>query len=153
MIKNKKTQENKMRRPTRNPIRLTESRLRKIIRNVIKESYFGQKDPRIASIKKCLLANDGTLVDTVDLIGDLGYACNGESPNDVAFEKIGDALEDFKCFDSNLTDDKVSGKNFDAFMSFDDPIYFTCPSNEEELNSLAHAIRAACARQDPNQMR
>ena len=138
-----------MRRTTaRRPIRLTESKLRQIIRSVIKESL-GQKDPRIDKIKRCLQQYDGRIVDAYDLIGEIGYECNGKAgTGNKAHELIWDALSEHGCFSAELTDDRVSGRNFDDFMSIDDGVYFTCPSNETELNELAHKIRAACARQD-----
>lgn len=134
---------------TRRPIRLTETKLRQIIRSVINESL-GQKDPRLDNIKRCLQRYDGRLIDAIDFIGELGVECNGwdEPLSDIAHELIWDALSEHDCFDNDLDDSKVTGKNFDAFMSIDDAVYFVCPEGSE-LNELAHKIRAACARRDP----
>lgn len=129
-------------------MKITESRLRKIIRSIIKENL-GQIDPRIDKIKECLRKYDGRLIDIDDFIGEIGYECNGKvGIGNKAHELIYDALCEHDCCQSDLTDDRVSGRNFDAFMSIDDAVYFMCPSDETDLNVLAHKIRAHCARQD-----
>lgn len=131
-----------MRRTTlnrrRSPIKISESRLRRIIKNVIRENA-----GPAGSVKSMLQSLDGTIVDPLDVCSEILETCGSSSSG--ASASVYDILEVYGCFSDDLRDSRASGRNFEKFMSTSDGVYFVCPS-EPDLSKVASLIERMCGR-------
>ena len=122
---------------------IKESRLRRIIRNVLKESIDSQKPITINKIKNHLEEFEGSIIDPIQLCGELvDDICNVSiEMSDLVNEKVYDLLSPyFEDVNTSSTVD-LTGNNLDAFMS-GLSTYFSL--EYDDFDELAEEIYKIC---------
>ena len=149
-------------------MRITERRLRQIIRNVIKESDFvypnrydddayerryGSSESNKSKVEGVLRYHNNQPVSLDDFMTQIVDSCTYGNPKlqgglgDRAYDLVYIALEDHGSFDSNIADNFYMAPKgaYHASVSEADAVWSIDPRN---ISNCASAIIAACARID-----
>ena len=139
-------------------MRITENRLRRIIRNVIKESNFMYPDRyddakyvKSRKVESVLRYHNNQPVNMDNFIMQITDACTLGKPefsygiSDRAHELVYQALEDYGSFDGMIPDHAYGATKGAYHASFEDAdaVWSIDP---KMISTCAGAIRAACAR-------
>ena len=123
-------------------MKITERRLRSIIRSVIKESMMGEPDPKRKELKSYFLSINDGIIRVSDVVGEVERICGMGPMSDKSYTDIEDRIRQY-C-DDNLYDMTIA-RNSDAYdMYGDEACYFELP--EMEVDNLVGFCFAACSR-------
>ena len=123
-------------------MKITEKRLRSIIRSVIKESMMGSPDPKREELKRFFLSINDGMIRVSDVVGEVERICGMGPMSDESYESIMDKISQY-C-DDNLYDMTIA-RNMDKYdMYRDEACYFKFP--EMEVDNLVGFCLAACSR-------